>query len=102
MHLVQLLLPVCDNQGRPYARALFDRIRSELTERFGGVTLYRRAAAEGTWKDPAGGVDDDPVIMAEVMCESLERDWWSRYRAQLARELGQKELVARALPIERL
>ena len=101
MHLVQLLLPVSDNQGQPYPTELFERVRRELLEQFGGVTLYRRAAAEGAWKDPSGGIDDDQVIIAEVMCE-LERDWWARYRAHLERELGQKELVTRAMAIERI
>ena len=101
MHLVQLLLPVSDNEGRPYPSELFERIRRELLEHFGGVTLYRRAAAEGAWKDPAGGIDDDQVIIAEVMCE-LEPAWWSRYRERLESELRQKELVARAIAVHRL
>jgi hypothetical protein len=100
MHLVQLLLPLCDNDGRSYDHALFDQIRGELTEHFGGVTLYRRSAAEGVWRDPAGGIDNDQVIVAEVMCEKLDRRWWARYREHLAVLLAQKELVARALAIE--
>lgn len=99
MHLVQLLLPLQDNTGQPFGRELFERIRSELTEHFGGVTAFLRAPAEGHWQDPSGVLALDDVVIMEVMCE-LDRAWWSRYREQLADEFDQQELVARAMPIE--
>ena len=38
MHLIQLFLPLYDNDGQAFAKPLFDTVRGELTERFGGVT----------------------------------------------------------------
>ena len=52
-YLVQLILPVYDNDGAPIGRALFAQVRRELTERFGGVTAYTRAPAEGMWESSA-------------------------------------------------
>jgi hypothetical protein len=100
VHLVQVLVPVYDNSGQPFAPSEFRRIRQELTDRFGGVTAYTRAPAEGSWEDDQGRVHHDDVAVVEVMVESLDRAWWSRYREELAARFRQTELVVRATPME--
>lgn len=103
MHLVQLLLPLYDNEKRAFARDEYDRVRRELTERFGGVTAHVRAPAEGRWKkDDESEVARDEVVIYEVMTHALERDWWARYRDELARRFRQEELLIRASEVERL
>lgn len=98
-HLVQLLLPLYDNQGQAFGDAPFASVRRELTDRFGGVTAYSRAPATGLWKKPDREVDRDDVIVVEVMVAQLDRKWWRRYRDQLAREFRQETLVVRAIEI---
>ena len=68
----------------------------------GGVTAFLRAPADGLWRDDEGALEPDEVVILEVMCEELDRPWWASYRERLARELEQKELVVRAIPIETL
>ncbi len=102
LHLVRLILPLYDNEGRAFPRADFDRVRDELTERFGGITAFVRSPAQGTWKERDGEVDRDEVVMCEVVVESLERGWWASYRTTLEKRFGQRELMLRALPVERL
>jgi hypothetical protein len=51
MHLVQILLPLCDAAGERFDRSAFDRIAQELSERFGGAMLYARAPATGLWNE---------------------------------------------------
>jgi hypothetical protein len=103
MHLVEILLPLRDNEGNPFPRAHFAKVRAELVERFGGVTAHLQAPAQGIWKDEeAGTVDRDEIVVIEVMAESLERDWWKGYREELRRRFRQEELVVRAMEIERL
>ncbi|HEY0036017.1 MAG TPA: hypothetical protein VGB66_04980 [Longimicrobium sp.] len=102
MHLVQLLLPLRDNDDRPFPRAEFDRVNAELTDRFGGVTAYLRAPASGAWRADDGEVARDDVAVIEVMADPLDRPWWSRYRADLERRFRQDEIVIRATEIERL
>lgn len=102
-HLVQLLLPLTDNDGRAFPRSAYERVRYELTERYGGVTAYLRAPAEGLWKDGAGSrVSRDDVVIYEVMTGELDRAWWSGYRLALQERFRQEELVVRASAIERL
>ena len=102
MHLVQLLLPLRDNDGAPFPRVAFEEVRSERTERYGGVTAYLRSQASGVWKDEGGEVARDEVVMVEVMVDRLERDWWADYRRMLEERFRQAELVVRALSIDRL
>lgn len=102
MHLVQLLLPLRDNEGKPVPRAMLDEVRHALTERFGGVTAHLRAPAAGAWKDGEGDVARDDVVIVEVMADEIDRAWWVDYRRALEARFRQDELVVRATPIERL
>lgn len=102
MHLVQILLPLRDNTGASYPRALFDDLRADLTARFGGVTAFLRAPAQGAWMDDADRVAHDDVVILEVMDDALDRAWWSAWRARMEAALRQTEIVVRASRIERL
>ena len=101
MHLVQILLPLADNEGRRFSGADYARVRGELAERFGGITAYSRAPAEGVWKD-GGETSRDDVVIFEVMAESLDRAWWRAYRTELETRFRQEAIIARALRIEML
>jgi hypothetical protein len=102
-HLVQILLPMQTRDGAPVAAEQFAKVRTELTERFGGVTAYARSPATGLWKrDDDDQVEHDQVIMVEVVVDVLDRDWWARYREQLEARFGQEEVHARAIAIEQI
>lgn len=106
-HIVQLLLPLYTAGGDRLPQELFDAVRQELVDRFGGLTAYSRAPAKGLWLEDESGEDDpelrrDDIVVYEVMVQRLERPWWAAYRAGLAQRFGQHELVVRAQPIELL
>lgn len=103
MVLIQFLLPLRDNAGQPFARADFERVRAELTERFGGVTAFLQSPASGAWRDDGGArtVRDD-VVLFELMTDAVDRAWWEGYREELERRFRQKALVVRALSAESL
>lgn len=101
MYLVQLLLPVYDNDDRPFDAQLFADVRRELVEQWGGVTTFTRAPASGAWTEPDGSVVRDDIFIYEVMVERLDRSWWRAYCEQLRRRFSQEELVVRATAVER-
>jgi hypothetical protein len=101
MHLVQLLLPLRDFDGKPFPRSQYRKIRETLTEKFGGLTAYTRAPAEGLW-DEGSEVEMDDIVIYEVMVGELDRPWWQDYRVQLEKAFDQDELVVRAQVMERL
>jgi len=97
MYLVQILLPLFDNDGHPFEAADYIRLRSELADRFGGVTAYTRAPARGVWKDEAGETNRDDIVIFEVMTGELDREWWTAFRRQLEARFRQDTLIVRAL-----
>ena len=102
MHLVQILLPLYDNHGSAFGREPFDRVRRELTDRFGGVTAYLRSPASGAWKEEGGRVERDEVVILEVMDRDLDREWWADYRRALEERFRQDEVMIRAMQTEQL
>jgi len=102
MYLIQILLPLYDNEGRRFPDADVRAVRRRLVERFGGVTAFVRAPAEGAWREEDGGVARDDVVIIETMAETLDREWWAVYRAELEATFRQEEIVVRAQRIERL
>ena len=102
MFLVEFFLPVFDNDGVHFPKDEFDRVRRDLTERFGGVTAFMRSPAMGLWADETGQVRRDDLVSFEIMTEALDRDWWRNYREQLGKRFRQQEIVMRASPFELL
>jgi len=101
MHLIEILLPLTDNEGRAFGAGEFNRVRDELAARFGGVTAFRRAPGEGVWAE-GGAVSRDEVVIFEVMTGALDRAWWAAYRGELERRFRQEKLVVRATAFEEL
>jgi uncharacterized membrane protein len=99
-HLVQLLLPLADEAGRSIGSHTFERVKQELTARFGGLTAYTRSPAEGRWRGVTEERDD--VVIFEVMCTELDRAWWHGYRRRLEGLFGQHVIVIRAAAAELL
>ena len=99
--LVEIFLPLADNDGRRFDHAAFAAVREELVERFGGLTAFTRSPAEGVW-DEGEGRDHDQIVIFEVMTDTLDRAWWRTYREALERRFRQDEIVVRAREVERL
>ena len=98
--LVEVLLPLYDPAGTAFPPALFRTVRAELVERFGGLTAFTRAPAEGLWKE----ADDDAparedVVVYEVVAPALDEGWWAEYRRGLERRFRQERVLVRATAV---
>ena len=102
IYLIELLLPLYDNNKKALATEVFEEVRRELVEKFGGVTAFLRAPAEGVWKEGGGAVTRDEIVIFEVMSEQLNREWWSGYREELEKRFEQEQLIIRASQVEQL
>jgi hypothetical protein len=102
LQLIQILLPLFDNDGGSFPHGAYQRVSAELTERFGGLTAFTRAPAEGLWKDDAARTTRDEIVVLEIMTEAIDRLWWRDYRQELETRFRQDEIVIRAQAIERL
>jgi len=101
-YLIQLLLPLHDNDKKAFPSAYFDIVRQTLTERFGGVTAFLRSPAVGLWKEGGDELNHDEVVMFEVIADQLDRDWWNTYRKQLQEQFRQDEVLIWASTITKL
>jgi len=101
MHLVQILLPLADNAGRRFDGAEYKQVRTELAARFGGITSFTRAPAQGMWKE-GGHTNHDDLVVFEVMARDVDHVWWERFRAELERRFRQETIVVRALKVDML
>jgi len=99
-YLVQVLLPVYDNDGDRFPVDHYDEVRVRLTDLFGGLTAYTRAPAEGLW-NTGGTVKRDDIVVVEVMAQSLDRAFWADYRRELEELFHQDEIVIRAKLMKR-
>lgn len=102
MHLVELFLPLRDASGTAFPRDLYDTVRAELADLFGGVTAFTRAPAAGLWEDDEGEVQRDDVVLFEVMVDNVDHAWWRNYRGTLEQRFDQDEVLVRATAVERL
>lgn len=100
MHLFEIFLPTTDEAGHPHRARLFDGVRKDLTERFGGVTAFLRRPGQGLWRDANGEVRGDDIVVFEVMCDRIDRDWWPAYRRRLEILFEQELVLIRVSSIE--
>jgi hypothetical protein len=101
-YLVQILLPVADNTGKPFPDDVFEHVKDTLVDVFGGVTAYSRSPAQGVWATAREEKQHDDIVTVEVMTETLDEAWWGKFRTELETVLRQQEIVIRAFPIRRL
>jgi hypothetical protein len=94
-YLIQILLPLSNNEGAPFPRADLTRVRSELMDKFGGMTAFTRAPAEGVWEDE-GQIARDDIAVFEVMADDLDVAWWGAYRQILENRFQQESILIRA------
>lgn len=97
--LIQLLLPITGSSQHNRMAAVA-QTRSELVERFNGVTAYLRSPAKGLWTAPDGRTEADDVVMVEVVTETFDRAWWRTYSATLAGRFEQETIHVRAIQVE--
>lgn len=94
MFLVQILLPLADNQGQPFGRGAFEKVKDGLAEKFDGVTAFTQSPGEGLWTEGSGKTEDD-VVVFEVMVESLDHAQWTRLKGELERDFRQEKVIIR-------
>lgn len=102
MHVIEIFLPLYDNEGRRLPTEQFAKLREELLDRFGGLTAFSRVPAEGLWEPEDGKRKRDDIVIFEVMAEEVDQRWWTALRARLERDLAQEEIMIRASEARRL
>lgn len=100
--LIQIFLPLYDNDGSPFPQSEYKNLQSLLTEKFKGVTVYQRAPAKGLWKEDKETIVRDDLVIYEVVTESIDESFWSDLKEHLLRQYRQQEIMIRCSQIRLL
>ena len=100
MKLIELFIPLYDNEGEKFSDEHFENLKSELTDAFGGVTIYKKTS--GYWKEPERPVKKDEILIYEIMAEQIKKAYWQALKRRLLILFRQKDLVFRYSDIEML
>jgi hypothetical protein len=95
MRIVEIFLPLAFPDGARVPEIVFAQLKRELVEKFGGVTAYSRAPAEGVWAS-GDHTFRDAIVIFEVMASELDRKWWGNMRERLELTLRQEKIVIRS------
>lgn len=100
MHIVNIYLPQINNEGIAFNEDLYLAIRTELIQKFGGLTQYDQVPAVGYWKENAEQpVSRDLMINYEVICNRLTKKYWVDFRKRLEKTFQQTQILIIAHPI---
>ena len=102
MYLVELFLPLADNDNKPFPKAECSQVQQALADQFGGVTVYPRSPASGVWESEADEKQHDELIVFEVMADELDGEWWKNYRVALEAKFRQERILVRAQEVRLL
>lgn len=99
--LIEIFLPLYNQKGEPIEERQFTAVKQELTDQFGGLTIYSRTPATGFWKEE-GKTDRDEILIYEVIANDLDKDFWTRYKQELQERFDQDEILIRGNNVELL
>lgn len=94
-YLIEILLPLYDEDKKRFPEDLFAKVKEELTKHFGGLTCHSRSPAIGLWKKK-GEVEVDQIIVYEVITDQLDRTFWAMYRGTLEHRFHQESIIVRS------
>jgi hypothetical protein len=97
--LIQILLPLFDEKGENFPGSLYSGIKKELTEKFGGLTIYTRAPATGLWKENEKKITRDEIVIYEIVSDDIDERYWKNYKLFLQKEFRQDEVMIRCSEI---
>jgi hypothetical protein len=99
MHIIQIFLPLRDNDKNLFSPKLFSKVKTELIDKFDGLTAFVQSPAQGLWVDD-DGISKDEIVILEVMSEGLDRKWWANYRLTLEKRFEQEKVIIRSCVAE--
>jgi hypothetical protein len=101
MCLIEVFLPLSYNDGKKIGQSKFVDLEENLIAKFGGVTIYARSPAFGSYDD-GEQTKRDEISVVEVMTDDFDQGWWRRLREELELSFEQKEILIRFSSISKL
>ncbi|MEJ2881009.1 inorganic diphosphatase [Pedobacter sp. GR22-6] len=100
--LVQLLLPLQDRDGKGFPDAFYEKFQHQLTEKFGGLTVYQRNPAEGFWKEGRSETVKEAMLVHEVLVGTIDEAYWKNLKASLLKQFRQDDILITSIRISKI
>ena len=100
MFLIQILIPLTDNEGKKFSSEKLSSLKDILIKKFGGLTVFSQAPAVGLWEKTKKEVLRDQIVVFEIMTKKKKYNWWKDFRKWLEKEFEQDFIVIRIFTIE--
>ncbi|MHA4896281.1 inorganic diphosphatase [Pedobacter sp. PWIIR3] len=100
--LIQLQVPVYDVEGKRFPKRHFTQLHQQLTDKFGGLTVYSRSIANGFGNQDEGPTVKEKILVYEVMAENVELDFWKKLKASLMKKFEQDDLMMSSVKVSRI
>jgi len=94
--LVQIFLPLKENIS--FYQAELEKLTRLLTQKFGGVSIYRKDLVQGLWKDQ-GETQQDKLRIIEIMAANFDQEFWEDLKMRLQQDLAEDTILIRWLKI---
>lgn len=102
MKCIELFIPLFNKNGKAFAKKKYKWLRVLLTDKFGGLTIYARAPAEGFWQEKAERTVNDKMIIYEVLVPAIDKVFWQELKLNLLKKFAQDEILIRVTDISLL
>jgi inorganic pyrophosphatase len=100
--LVQLFIPLNGRDGQRFPERWYQVLKDELTQRFGGVTVYPRSPATGLWRTEGEQAERDDLLVYEVLTGLVQQAYWHGLKNRLEKQFDQQELLVVMSQIHKL
>ena len=95
MELIQIFIPTADQEGSSFPPQHFEDLKKELTDQFGGVTIYARSPAKGIWKPDPVSEETDNMVIYEILVQEMNTTYWAELKSRLEGTFQQEEIMMR-------
>jgi len=89
---LEILLPVANNNGKPFPKEMFSALEQELIKNFSGLTVYSSAPITGFWK-PDQKVLQQQLMVYELFLREFDPTYWEKMKRKLEKKFNQTEVM---------
>jgi inorganic pyrophosphatase len=97
--LIQLFLPLKNEDGKSFPDKYFDNVKETLTQKFKGLSIYSKSPVNGRWENSKSNIEEDILLVYEIMTDRVDLSYWEKYKQLLQKQFKQDTIVIRCLDI---
>ena len=102
MYQIELYLPLYNNDKKAFPTSHYESVKQNLSDKFGGITMYSRTPVIGLWKESQESIVKDDLVIYEIISEKLDESFWQEYKFMLQSLFQQEAIIIKSSKIKLL